>query len=97
MTQEPIRVQLRAADIAQAIMQSVVENETTYTYLAATLKQMGGSMKVDKSVLEGLRDGERWEVIANPVGDDAVEFRLLEGSAKINAALGRTPGGLVVP
>lgn len=97
MTQEPIQIRLRASDIANAIMENVIESQTTYTYLAAVLKESGGAVKVDRSSIEKLRGQEHWEVAVNPVGDNAVEFRLLEGAAQINAALGRTPGGLVVP
>ncbi len=100
MTQQPAqspRSAIRAADIASAIMQSVMEAQTIHTYLAAVLKELGGEQTVSVDTLEKLRQEDQWEVVIDSVGEDKVQFRLLEGAAKINAALGRTAGGLIVP
>lgn len=89
---------MRLADIANALTQGVVESQTTYMYLAAVLKQSGGVVDVNVESLEALRDSGHWEVTMQPSSEEGkVQFRLLEGAEQINAALGRTPGGLIVP
>lgn len=98
MTQQQPQIgPLRAVDVANAIMQTVVDAQTTYMYLAAVLAELGGETEVTKETLEKLREETQWEVAMETVGADRVQFKLLRGAEKINAALGRTPGGLIVP
>lgn len=84
-TPEEYQTAIRALDTALA---------NTRTYVAFILKASGGSVDVPKDVWMGLN--EHFEVVVSR-DDDKVTFKLLEGQEAINVALGRTPGGLVVP
>ena len=93
---QQIQVRLTAIDIANAIMEQEMTVQALNTYLAGALKNAGGSITVPVSVFEELKDKE-WEISYGKVGEDALQFDLLEGKALMNKKLGRSPSGLVTP
>jgi hypothetical protein len=80
---------IKASDIANAIMQSVIESQKMQVYLAAVLKELGGDQTASVSTLEALQNGPDWTITAEPVGDDKVQFKLVEA--------GKGMGRLIVP
>jgi hypothetical protein len=95
MTQQPA-IQLKASDIANAIYQQEQALQTTYTYLAAVLKELGGHVSAKKEAFIALQEVGEWEVSANST-EEGITFELLEGREVINKRLGRTAGGIIVP